>query len=99
MLACDTGMDDAFKLTKLGPVSENDGSQRMAIEGAVWIEDGLAERFHDLAPGRFAWFDDVSGQFVGIDDDRAALLEHLGDGAFAGGDAACEADQDHGGGA
>jgi hypothetical protein len=23
------------------------------------------------------------------------LLEHLGDGAFAGGDAACEADQNH----
>jgi hypothetical protein len=23
------------------------------------------------------------------------LLEHLGDGAFAGGDTACEADQDH----
>jgi hypothetical protein len=27
------------------------------------------------------------------------LLEHLGDSAFAGRDAACEADQNHGGGA
>jgi hypothetical protein len=27
------------------------------------------------------------------------LLEHLGDGALAGGDAACEADQNHGCGA
>jgi hypothetical protein len=27
------------------------------------------------------------------------LLEHLGDGALAGSDAACEADQNHGGGA
>jgi len=99
LFACDTGVDDVFKLAQLDSVSENNGSQFTAIEGAVRIEDGLAEGFHDLAPGRLARLHDFMGQFVGIDDDRAALPEHLGDGALAGGNAACEADQNHGSGA
>ena len=88
-------MDDVFKLLQLGPVSENNGSQFTAIECVVRIDDGLAERFHDFSPGRLARLHDFTGQFVGINDDRAALLEHLGDGALAGSDAACEADQNH----
>ena len=91
LFACDTGVDDVFKPVQLGPVSENNGSQFTAIEGAVRIEDGRTERFHDLSPGWFARFDDLSYEQVGIDDDRAVLLEHLGDGALARGDAACEA--------
>ena len=93
------GVDDSFKPAQLGPVSENNGSQLTAIEGAVRVEDGLAERFHDLTPGRLVRLHNITGQFVGIDDDRAAMLEHLGDGALAGSDTACEADQNHGGGA
>lgn len=85
------GVDDSFKSAQLGPVSENNGSQLTAIEGAVRIEDGLTECFDDLPPGRFARLDDFMGQFVGVDDDRAAMLEHLGDRALAGGDTACEA--------
>lgn len=92
LFVCDTGVDDVFKPAPLGPVSENKGSQLTAIEGAVSIEDGLAECFHDFSPGRFAGFDNLMGQFVGIDHNRAALFEHPGDGALAGGDAACEAD-------
>ena len=91
LFASDTGVDDVFKPAQLGPVSENYGSQFTAIEGAVRIEDVRTERFHDLSPGRFARFDDLSYEQVGIDDDRAVLLEHLGDGALARGDAACEA--------
>jgi len=86
------GVDDAFKLTQFGPVSENKGSQFMAIEGAVRIEDGLAKCFDDFSPGRLARPHDIVGQLVGIDNRCAALFEHLGDSAFAGGDAACEAD-------
>jgi len=99
LLACDMGVDDSFKLAQFGPVSENKGSQLTTIEGAVRIEDGLAERVYDLAPGRLAWPHDIVGQLVGIDDRCAALFEHLGDGSFAGGDAACETDQNHGCGA
>ena len=92
-------MDDAFKPTPLGPVSENDGSQFTAIESVVRVEDGLAERFDDLSPGRLARLHNIAGQLVGINHDRAALLEHLRDGALAGSDASCESDQNHGGGA
>ncbi len=99
LFACNMGVDDAFKLTQFGPVSENKGSQLMAIEGAVRIEDGLAECFDDFSPGRLARLHDIVGQLVGIDDRCAALFEHLGDGALAGSDAACEADYNHGGGA
>ena len=99
LLACDTRVDDAFKPTPLGLVSENNGSQLPAIEGAVGIQYSLTECFYDLSPSRFAGFDDLMGQFVGIDHDRAALLEHLGNGAFSGRDAACEANENHGGGA
>ncbi len=91
MFACDTGVDDAFKPTPLGPVSENDGSQFTAIESLVRVEDGLAERFDDLSPGRLARLHNIAGQLVGINHDRAALLEHLGHGAFTGRDTACEA--------
>jgi len=92
LFACDTGMDDLLKLAQLGPVSEDNGSQFTAIEGAVRVKDGLAEHFHDLAPGRLVRLHDFTGKFVGINDDRAASLEHLGDGALAGSDAARETD-------
>lgn len=99
LLARDTGVDDSFKLAQFGPVSENKGSQLTAIEGLVRIEDGFAKGFDDLAPGGLVRLHGIVGQFVGIDDDRAVLLEHLGDGALAGGDATCEADHNHGRGA
>src|SRR6185295_7723506 len=85
LLARDPGMDDSFKPAQFGPVSENKGSQLTTIEGAVRIEDGLAEGLHDLAPGGLARHHDIVGQLIGIDDRCAALLEHLGDGSFAGG--------------
>lgn len=47
-------------------------------------------------PGRFPWFDNLSGQFVGIDHDGAASLEHLRNGALAGCDPTCEPNQNHG---
>ena len=35
------------------------------------------------------------GQLIGVDDGGAAFREHRGDGALAGGDAACESDETH----
>ena len=55
-----------------------------------------SKRIHNGMPGWFPWFDNLSGQFIGIDHDGAASLEHLRNGALAGCDAACEADQNHG---
>lgn len=95
LFAGDTGVDDALQPAQPGPVAEHDGAQRLAIEGAIGVEDGLAERLEDLSPGWFARLHDVVSQLVGIDDDRAALLEHSGDRTFARGDSAGESYENH----
>jgi len=99
LLSSDTGMNDAFKLSAFRPIAENDARKGLSIEGTVRLDDGSTECFHDLPPGRFSRLYDIPGQLVCIDDDRTALLEHRGDGAFAAGDATCEADHNHGCGA
>ena len=99
LLSCHAGVNDGFECTAFCRMAEDDGSERLAIEAAVRVEDGLAECFDDLPPSRLARLHDIASQLVGIDHHRAALREHLGDGAFTGGDAACEADQNHGCGA
>ena len=96
LFAGNAGMDDAFELSAFLRIAEDDASESLAIERAVLVEDCLSKQFDDSPPGRFAWLDDLSRQQVGIDHRCAASLEHLRDGAFAGGDAAREADQNHG---
>ena len=96
LLAGDAGMDDTFELPAFLRIMEDDASEGLAVERAVQVEDCLPKEFDDGSPGRFTWLDDLSRQQVSIDHRCAALLEHLGDGALAGGDAACEADQNHG---
>jgi hypothetical protein len=68
----------------------------LAVNGAIGVEDGFTERVYDLSPCRFSWFDDLPRKFIGIDDNGATLLEHLGDGAFARGDTPCESNDNHG---
>jgi hypothetical protein len=99
LLTCDAWMDDPFELSAFRLIVEDDASESLPVERAVLIEHGFSEECDDLSPSRFAGFDDLMGQVVGIDHDRAALLEHLGNGAFSGRDAACEANENHGGGA
>ena len=99
LLAGDAGMDDVFELPTFFQIVEDDVSESLSVERTVLIEHCFSEERDDLSPSRFARLDDFTGQFVGIDDDRAALLKHLGDGALAGSDAPCESDQNHGGGA
>ena len=99
LFVCDAGVNDSLKAAQLDSISKDDGTQSPAIDGAIGVEDCLTERTHNLSPCRFARFDDVLCKFIGVDDDGAALFEHLGDGALAGGDAACEADHNHGCGA
>jgi len=99
LLACNTGVNDALKLAQLAGMSKDFSSQGLAIKGAIRVEDGFTECSYNFPPGRFAWLDDFPRKRVGIDNRGAVSLEHAGDGAFPGGDAACESDQDHGGGA
>ena len=99
LFAGDAGMDDAFELSAFLRIAEDDVSEGLAVERAVLVEDRLPKQFDNSSPGWFTWLDDLSRQQVGIDHRCAALLEHLGDGAFAGCHAACETDQNHGCGA
>ncbi len=96
LLAGDAGVDDAFELPAFYWIAEDDAPKGSPVKRAVLVKHCFSEEFDNLLPGRLAWLHDIAGQFVGIDDDRTALLEHLGGGAFAGGDTACEADQNHG---
>ena len=99
LLPGDAGVDDVFELPAFFGIAEDDASESLSVERAVLIEHGLPKESDNLSPSRLAWLDDFMGQFVGIDDDRAALLEHLGDGALAGGDTPCKPNEKHGGGA
>lgn len=96
LLAGDAGMDDAFELPSFLRIVEDDASEGLTVERVVLVEDCLPKLFDDGSPGRFPWFDNLTGQFIGIDQDGAASLEHLRDGTLAGCDTACEADQNHG---
>ena len=96
LLSGDAGMDDAFELSAFLRIAEDDASEGLAVERAVLVEDCFSKQFDDSSPGGFTWLDDLSCQQVGIDHRCAAPLEHLCDGTLSAGDAACEADQNHG---
>lgn len=93
LLARDTGVDDAFQPAQPGFVSKHHRAQGLAIEGAIGVEDRLAEGLDDFPPGRLARLDGLASQLVRIDDDGAAAREHGGDGAFPGCDPACQSHQ------
>lgn len=95
LLPCDPGVDDAFESSQLPAVAEDNRSEGLTVDRAVRIQDTFAEHAYDVAPGRFPGPDDVAGELIGIDDDGTATLEHLGDGAFPGGDAPGQAHKDH----
>jgi len=94
-----TRVDDLFQLSKLCSVTKHDLSEDLPIDRSVRVQDGFSESAYDVPPCRFAWLDNLARQFIGIDHDGTAFLEHLRHGAFSSGDASSESDQDHGGGA
>lgn len=90
-----TRVDDLFQLSTLCSVMKHDLPEDLPVDRAVGVQDGLSESTHDVPPCRFAWLDNLTRQFIGIDHDGAAFLEHLRHGAFPSGDASRESDQDH----
>lgn len=92
-------MDNPFKTLEFLFVVKDDRSQSVTINSTIRIQDIFAERPGDLPPGWFAWLDNLPRQFIGIDHDGSAFPEHLRHGAFSRGDASCESNQNHGGGA
>ena len=96
LFAGDAGVNDLFQRSTFGRMAEHHCPKYVAIDRPVWIQHSLAERFDNFPPGRFAGVDHVAGELVRIDDDSAALLEDPCDGSFSGGDAAGDADENHG---
>jgi len=92
-------MDDSLKLSKFRTIAKHDLPEGLSVDRPVSVQDGCSESTDDVSPRRFAWLDHFSCQFVGINDNGPALLEHLRYGAFPGGDTPGESDQDHRGGA
>ena len=71
----------------------------MTIDRAIEIQDAPTECPDNLPPCRFAWLNNFTSQFIGIDHDGTAFLEHLCHGTFSSGDTPGESNQDHGDGA
>ncbi len=99
LLARDAGMDNSFQSPEFCPIMKHGLAKALPVDRSVGIEHGFPESANDVSPGRFAGFDDLSRQFVGIDHDCAARPEHVRDGTFSGGEASRESNQDHGGAA
>ncbi len=91
----DARMDDGVEAVELGAIVENDGAEFCAVNTAIGGEHPLAEFVEDLVVCRLAWFDELVSQGVGVEDGETHFAEHGGDGAFAAGDAAGEAESEH----
>ncbi|KAL7283696.1 LOW QUALITY PROTEIN: hypothetical protein ACG7TL_003132 [Trametes sanguinea] len=94
------GVHDRVQDPPLALVREHERAERGAVERAVRAEDVLGpERARDRGERGRARLDDLAREDVRVDDGHVVRAEEGGDGRFAGGDSACEADDWAGGGA
>ena len=94
--AAGEGPDDVGELAALGGVAEDDAAEAGAVDGAVGGDDGGAEGGDEGGVAVAAGGVDGVGDAVGVYDAGAAGGEEAGDLALAAGDAAGEADGEHG---
>jgi hypothetical protein len=85
-------MNNPFEASEILRVVKDNRTQSMTINGAIGMQDAPAERPDNFTPCRFARPGNFTRQFIGIDHDGAAFLEHLRHGAFPCGDAPRESD-------
>jgi len=76
-------VDERLQVASGARVGEHDAAQRRPVEGAVLAENGVAEPLRDLSEQRGAVGDDVTGEYVGVDDHSAAGREQRRDAALA----------------
>ena len=75
-------------------VGEDQLGQRLAVDFALFIQDPLAEGAHHLCVARRALGDRAVAEGIRIDTVRTQVLEHLAHDALAGGDVACQPDDE-----
>jgi hypothetical protein len=90
------GPDDVGELPALRRVSEDDGGKPTAVYGAVGSDDPGTEGRHERCVALAAGPVDAVRDAVGVDDVGATGGEESRDLALAAGDAAGEADGEHG---
>ena len=86
------GMHNCIQCLALLLIGEDDAAELDTVELAVGEEDLRAKGGDDAVVGAGAGLDDLPGEDVGVDDGDAEAGELGGDGGFACGDPAGEAD-------
>jgi hypothetical protein len=91
----DTGVDDGVEAVEFYAVGEDDGTEFRAVYASAGASDRRAEFTEDFVVSGLARLDEFVRQGVRVQDGEAEFAEHGGDGAFAAGDAAGEAESKH----
>ena len=87
-------MSDGLEKLPILRAGEHPITHSPPIQPAGLIQHLGSECGDDLRECRRAWLHDVSGKLIRIDNGHAEIGEEVGDGGFAAGDAAGEADDE-----
>ncbi len=79
----DAGVGDLLEVAASLRVGEDERAQRSPVEGAVLLENAVAETAGNGGQPLRAWRDDLPGQAVRVDDHRAECRKPLRYSRFA----------------
>jgi hypothetical protein len=88
----DAGVNDGVQAVEFGAVVENDGAELRAVDMAIRGDNGRPEFLQDFVVGRLARLDKFMSEGIGIEDGKAHIAQHGGNGALAAGDSAGESE-------
>jgi len=91
----DARVNDGVEAVKSSAVGEDDGAELSAVDASAGAGDRRAEFAENFVVTGLARLDELMRQGVRVEDRKAEFAEHGGDGAFAAGDAAGEAESNH----
>jgi len=91
----DARVHDGVEAVQLGTIREDHGTEFRPIDAAGRIGDRRPKFLEDFGVGRLAGFDQLVGKGICIKHCKPHFAEHGGNGAFAAGDAAGEAESKH----
>ena len=89
------GVGDRVELLPSARVLEHDPAEGRPVERAVGRDDVRAEHLGDALQRRHPGLDDLASHAIGVDHDRAVLLQPSRDHRFAGSDPTGEGYEQH----